>query len=68
VAAVVGIAWWLVVRPWLHNLWSTGVAFASGYLVHLLLCAMLAYSAQERTQARKLSHLMRTQAGTEPVF
>ena len=54
VAATVGASWWFVVRPHVHNLWTTLAAFAGGYLLCLLGCAVFAYSAKERSHLREI--------------
>lgn len=54
VAAAVGVAWWVVIRPLLHNLWTTLAAFLSGYLLYLFGCAVFAYSTQERSYVREI--------------
>jgi O-antigen/teichoic acid export membrane protein len=55
VAAVVGVGWWFLVRPLLHNLWTTLAAFLSGYVLYLVGCGIFAYSAKERNYVREMS-------------
>ena len=50
-AIVMGVAWWFLVRPLLHGLWATLVAFFSGYVLYLVGCAIFAYSTNERNYA-----------------
>jgi O-antigen/teichoic acid export membrane protein len=54
VAIVVGIGWYFLVRPLLHNLWAVLAAFASGYMLYLLACGLFAYSSKERIYAREI--------------
>jgi hypothetical protein len=65
VALAVGGGWWFLVRPWARSLWTTAVAFALGYFVYLIGCAMLAYSPKERTQVRNLGRRLVT--GRDPI-
>jgi O-antigen/teichoic acid export membrane protein len=65
VALAVGGGWWFLVRPWARGLWTTAVAFALGYFVYLIGCAMLAYSPKERTQVRNLGRRLVT--GRDPI-
>ena len=58
VAAVVGTAFWFLVKPFLHNLWSTLAAFACGYALYLAGCGIFSYSGAERSVARRLGRRM----------
>ncbi|HYM79480.1 MAG TPA: oligosaccharide flippase family protein [Candidatus Dormibacteraeota bacterium] len=54
VAAVVGVGWWLFVRPMLHGLGTTIAAFLSGYVFYLVGCGIFSYSGTERVAVQRL--------------
>jgi len=53
-SVALGLVLWFLVKPSLHNLFGVFAAFLGGYTVYLALCALTAYTPQERISALQI--------------